>query len=132
MHFCLTTYRFILKPQTGRYPHLPELEDVSMHLAEIAKIETVPHGLMRFSDGELCYITRLIDRTEQGEKIPMEDMCQLSERLTEYKYKGSHEKRTCSQYLTRSSFGTELYLEMSLAICSCEPLYLYSVRRSDN
>ena len=31
--------RFILKPQTERYPHLPELEDVSMHLAEIAKIE---------------------------------------------------------------------------------------------
>ena len=83
--------RFILKPQTERYSHLPELEDVSMHLAEIAKIETVPHGLMRFSDGELCYITRRIDRTEQGEKLPMEDMCQLSERLTEYKYQGSHE-----------------------------------------
>lgn len=84
--------RFILKPQTERYPHLPELEDLSMHLAEIAKIETVPHGLMRFSDGELCYVTRRIDRTAQGEKLPMEDMCQLSERLTEYKYKGSHEQ----------------------------------------
>lgn len=83
--------RFILKPQTERYPHLPELEDVTMHLAELAKIETVPHGLMRFSDGELCYITRRIDRTPKGEKLPMEDMCQLSERLTEYKYKGSHE-----------------------------------------
>ena len=44
--------RFILKPQTEHYSHLPELEDVSMHLAEIAKIETVPHGLMRFNDGE--------------------------------------------------------------------------------
>lgn len=84
--------RFILKPQTERYPYLPELEDLSMHLAEIAKIETVPHGLMRFSDGELCYVTRRIDRTAQGEKLPMEDMCQLSERLTEYKYKGSHEQ----------------------------------------
>ena len=84
--------RIILKPQTAHYSHLTELEDVSMHLAEIAKIETVPHGLMRFNDGELCYITRRIDRTEQGEKLPMEDMCQLSERLTEYKYKGSHEQ----------------------------------------
>ncbi len=37
---------FILKPQTERYPHLPDLEDVLMHLAEIAKIETVPHGLI--------------------------------------------------------------------------------------
>lgn len=84
--------RFILKPQTERYSHLPELEDVTMHLAELAKIETVPHGLMRFSDGELCYVTRRIDRTKQGDKLPMEDMCQLSERLTEYKYKGSHEQ----------------------------------------
>ena len=84
--------QFILKPQTKHYQHLPELEDVSMHLAEIAKIETVPHGLMRFSDSELCYITRRIDRTEQGEKLPIEDMFQLSERLTEYKYKGSHEQ----------------------------------------
>ena len=33
-----------------------------------------------------------IDRTAKGEKLPMEDMCQLSERLTEYKYKGSYEK----------------------------------------
>ena len=83
--------RFILKPQTELYPHLPELEDLTMHLAEQAKIETVPHGLIRFSDGELAYITRRIDRTPKGEKLPMEDMCQLAERLTEYKYRGSHE-----------------------------------------
>lgn len=83
--------RFILKPQTELYPHLPELEDLTMHLAELAKIETVPHGLIRFSDGELAYITRRIDRTLKGEKLPMEDMCQLAERLTEYKYRGSHE-----------------------------------------
>ena len=83
--------RFILKPQTELYPHLPELEDLTMHLAELAKIETVPHGLIRFSDGALAYITRRIDRTPKGEKLPMEDMCQLAERLTEYKYRGSHE-----------------------------------------
>lgn len=83
--------RFILKPQTEHYPHLPELEDLTMHLAELAKIETVPHGLIRFSDGELAYITRRIDRMPNGEKLPMEDMCQIAERLTEYKYRGSHE-----------------------------------------
>lgn len=47
--------RFILKPQTETYPHLPELEDLTMHLADHARIETVPHSLIRFSDGELCY-----------------------------------------------------------------------------
>lgn len=84
--------RFILKPQTGTYRALPELEDLTMHLAEAVKINVVPHSLIRFSDGELCYITRRVDRTEMGAKVPMEDMCQLTERLTEYKYKGSYEQ----------------------------------------
>ena len=84
--------RFILKPQTQSYRALPELEDVTMHLAEAAKISVVPHSLIRFSDGELCYITRRIDRLSDGRKVAMEDMCQLSERLTEYKYKGSYEQ----------------------------------------
>ncbi len=84
--------RYILKPQTDRFPHLPELEDLTMHLAELSKINVVPHSLIRFKDGELCYITRRIDRTDNGEKLHMEDMCQLSERLTEHKYKGSYEQ----------------------------------------
>lgn len=84
--------RFILKPQTDRFANLPENEDLVMHLAEVAGIKTVPHSLIRFSDGELCYITRRVDRTKKGEKIAMEDMCQLSERLTEDKYKGSYER----------------------------------------
>ena len=84
--------RYILKPQTDRFASLPEVEDLTMHLAELAKIRVVPHSLIRFADGELCYITRRVDRTEKGEKLPMEDMCQLTERLTEHKYKGSYEQ----------------------------------------
>ena len=83
--------RYILKPQTEHYERLPEIEDLSMHLAEIARIPTVPHALIRFVDGELNYITRRIDRTDDGQKLPMEDMCQLSGKLTEQKYQGSYE-----------------------------------------
>ena len=83
--------RYTLKPQTERFERLPEIEDLSMHLAEIAKIPTVPHALIRFVDGELNYITRRIDRTDDGQKLPMEDMCQLSGKLTEQKYQGSYE-----------------------------------------
>ena len=83
--------RYILKPQTERFERLPEIEDLSMHLAEIAKIPTVPHALIRFVDGELNYITRRIDRTADGQKLLMEDMCQLSGKLTEQKYQGSYE-----------------------------------------
>lgn len=92
--------RFILKPQSDRFSYLPEIEDLTMHLAEDAKISVVPHGLVRFEDGELCYITRRIDRLDDGSKLPMEDMCQLTERLTEYKYKGSYEQiaKTIRQY----------------------------------
>ena len=31
--------RYILKPQTEQFECLPEIEDLSMHLAEIAKIQ---------------------------------------------------------------------------------------------
>lgn len=84
--------RFILKPQTDSFANLPENEDLTMHMAETAGIKTVPHSLIRFADGELCYITRRVDRHKNGTKIAMEDMCQLSERLTEDKYKGSYER----------------------------------------
>ena len=83
--------RYILKPQTEQFERLPEMEDLTMHLAEIARIPTVPHALIRFEDGELNYITRRIDRTDDGCKLPMEDMCQLADRLTEQKYQGSYE-----------------------------------------
>lgn len=83
---------YILKPQTEHYPNLPENEDLTMHLAELAKIKTVPHSLIRLKDGSFAYITKRIDRDDKGNKIPMEDMCQLTEKLTEQKYKGSHEQ----------------------------------------
>lgn len=84
--------RFILKPQTEQYAHLPEIEDLTMHLAELAGIRTVPHGLVRFADGELGYVTRRVDRGNRGERLPMEDLCQLSGQLTEHKYRGSYEQ----------------------------------------
>jgi serine/threonine-protein kinase HipA len=106
--------RYILKPQTDSYRALPELEDLTMHLAEIAKISVVPHSLIRFKDGELCYITRRIDRTKDGKKISMEDMCQLSGRLTEYKYKGSYEQiaKTICKYSSTPKLDLVNYWEL--------------------
>lgn len=83
---------YIFKPQTNDYPQLPENEDLTMHLAEAVKIGVVPHSLIRLADGRLGYITKRIDRTSSGEKIDMEDMCQLTLHPTEYKYKGSYEQ----------------------------------------
>lgn len=83
---------YIFKPQTAGYPELPENEDLTMHLASAAKIKVVPHSLIRLADGKLGYIIKRIDRTKKGEKIDMEDMCQLTLHPTEYKYKGSYEQ----------------------------------------
>lgn len=82
---------YILKPPSEHYAHLPELESVTMHMAAICGLNVVPHSLVHLQDNTLCYITKRVDRTRKS-KLHMEDMCQLSERLTEDKYKGSHEQ----------------------------------------
>ncbi len=83
--------QYILKPQTEIYREMPEIEDLTMHLAESVKIKTVPHTLIRLKSGEFAYITKRVDRTKKR-KFHMEDMCQLTERQTEHKYKGSYEQ----------------------------------------
>src|SRR5574344_923173 len=70
---------YILKPPTALYKQMPEVEDLTMHLAGIANIKTVPHSLIRMQSGSLAYVTKRVDRTIEG-KLAMEDMCQLTER----------------------------------------------------
>ncbi len=82
---------YILKPPSKYYQQLPELESVTMHMARVCGLQVVPHSLIYLQDNTLCYITKRIDRTRKT-KLHLEDMCQLSERLTEDKYKGSHEQ----------------------------------------
>lgn len=84
--------RYILKPPYKKYPQMPELEALSMLMAQACGIATVPFLLIPFKGGELGYLTRRIDRNDRGEKFAMEDTCQLSERLTEHKYRGSYEQ----------------------------------------
>lgn len=84
---------YILKPQTEEYDSLPEFEDLAMRLAEIAGIQTVPHALIKMN-GKFAYITKRIDRRIKEDTVSMyamEDFCQLSNRLTQDKYKGSYE-----------------------------------------
>ena len=108
--------RYILKPQTDRFRNLPELEDLTMHLAELARIDTVPHTLMRMADNSLCYLTKRIDRSSTGEKVAMEDMCQLTERLTEHKYKSSYERiaKAIVQYSSMPKMDVTNFFEVIL------------------
>ena len=106
---------YILKPPSEQYPCLPENEDLTMHLAEVAGIRTAAHSLIRLSSGELAYITRRFDR-QNGQKIAVEDFCQLTETLTEHKYRGSVEKigKLVRQFTTNKGYEQQRLFELVL------------------
>ena len=106
---------YILKPPSNLYAELPENEDLTMHLAELAKIKTAEHSLIRLSSGELAYLTKRFDR-RNGEKIAVEDFCQLSENLTEHKYRSSIEKigKLTYQFTTNKGFESQRLFELVL------------------
>lgn len=107
---------YILKPQSTQYRCLPELEDVTMKMAEIARIKTAKHSLIRFSDRELGYITLRMDRGKKGQKFSMLDMCQLTNRLTEHKYLGSYEQlaQTIVKYSSAPYLDVQKFWEIVL------------------
>lgn len=80
---------YILKPQNALYPQMPENEHLSMKLAALFKIDIVPINMIRLASGELCFITRRIDRNQDGSKNHMIDFLQILE--LEDKYKGTME-----------------------------------------
>jgi len=91
---------FILKPQSQEFTQLPEAEDLVMRMADAADITTVPHAMLYLENDTLAYITKRIDRKGKR-RIAMEDFCQLSEKMTEDKYKGSYEM--CAKLLQKWS-----------------------------
>lgn len=65
--------------------------------------------------GQLAYITKRIDRKD-GSKKHLEDMCQLTERLTEHKYKGSYEQiaKVILKYSANPSLDLTNFYELTL------------------
>ncbi len=110
---------YILKPPSSQYSELPENEDLTMHLAEVVKIKTARHSLIRLNSGELAYLTKRFDRnisvsSARVQKIAVEDFCQLSENLTEHKYRGSIEKigKLTHQFTTNKGFEVQRLFEL--------------------
>ncbi|MGM7552883.1 HipA domain-containing protein [Myroides odoratimimus] len=106
---------YILRPQSPDFAFMPEVEDLTMHLAKLFKIETAQHALIKTSTTDLAYITKRFDR-EKGKKIHIEDLCQLSELLTEQKYKSSYERvgKIIKQYTTNSGLDVIKYFRLVL------------------
>jgi len=111
---------YILKPQTKEFVSLPEFEDLAMRLADRAGIKTVPHALMKIK-GVYAYLTKRIDRDIKGDNVhlyAMEDFCQLSNRLTQDKYKGSYENcgKIIRKYSDRPGLDlSELFLRIAFS-----------------
>jgi serine/threonine-protein kinase HipA len=108
--------KYIFKPQSAKYPCLPELEDLTMKMAETAHIRTARHTLIRLADGELGYLTLRMDRGRKGEKISMLDMCQLTNRLTEHKYHGTYQQlaETIKKYSSAPMLDVQRFWEVVL------------------
>lgn len=85
-----------------------------MRIAEAFGIRVVPSSLIRLSSGELSYITKRIDRTENGEKIHMIDLFQITEAFD--KYKSSMEKigNALDKYSSNTLLDKTFYFDLAL------------------
>ncbi|MFN3382304.1 MAG: HipA domain-containing protein [Runella zeae] len=100
-------------------------------------MKTAAHALIRLQSGELAYLTKRFDR--QGKtKTHTEDLCQLTETLTEHKYRGSIEKvgKTIRVYTTNKGLEALALFELVIFcfIAGNADMHLknFSVIRFDN
>ncbi len=105
---------YIFKPPSGKFPEMPQNEHLTMRIAEAFNIQVVPSTLIRLESGELSYITKRIDRSEDGGKIHMLDMFQITEAFD--KYKSSMEKvgKALHSYSENTMLDIIFYFELSL------------------
>jgi len=106
--------QYIFKPPSDRFPEMPQNEHVTMRMAESFGIRVVPSSLIRLLSGELCYITKRFDRSENGVKIHMIDMFQITEAFD--KYKGSMEKvgKALDSYSSNTFLDKTFFFDLSL------------------
>ena len=105
---------YIFKPPSSAYPEMPENEHLTMKIAEIFGIQTVPSSLIRLHSGELAYITKRIDRTLDGQKIHMLDMFQITEAVDKYKSTMERVGKALRQYSTDTLMDQLKYFELTI------------------
>lgn len=105
---------YIFKPPSEHYPEMPQNEHVTMQIAEVFGIHTVKSSLIRLQSGELSYITKRIDRTENGEKIHMLDMFQVLEAFDKYKSSMERVGKAIGEYSNDTLLDKLYFLELSI------------------
>jgi serine/threonine-protein kinase HipA len=105
---------YIFKPPSEKYPEMPQNEHLTMRIAEAYGIRVVPSSLIRLISGELSYITKRVDRKEEGEKIHMIDMFQITEAFDKYKSSMERVGKTLSSYSENPMLDILFFFELAL------------------
>jgi serine/threonine-protein kinase HipA len=105
---------FILKPPSDVFPEMPQNEHLTMRIAEAFGIKTVKSSLIRLQSGELSYITRRVDRKENGEKIHMLDMFQIIEATDKYKSSMERVGKAIGQFSSNTLLDKLNYFELAV------------------
>lgn len=105
---------YIFKPPSATFPELPANEHLTMRLAELFGINVVPSSLIKLSSGELSYITKRIDREENGDKIHMLDMFQITEAFDKYRSSMERVGKALASYSDQSGIDLLFLYEIAL------------------
>ena len=107
---------YIFKPPSSTFPELPANEHLTMRMAELLGIRVVPSSLIKLSSGEISYITKRIDREENGDKIHKLDMFQITEAFD--KYRSSMERVGKALAMHSDQSGIDLLFFFEIAVFS--------------
>lgn len=105
---------YIFKPPSSSFPELPANEHLTMRLADLFGINVVPSSLIKLSSGELSYITRRIDREENGDKIHMLDMFQITEAFDKYRSSMERVGKALNSYSDQSGIDLLFLFEITV------------------
>ena len=105
---------YIFKPPTEKFPEMPQNEHLTMRIAEAFGIRVVPSSLIRLASGELSYISKRIDRKEEGEKIHMIDMFQITEAFDKYKSSMERIGKALSMYSDNPLLDKLFFFELAI------------------
>lgn len=105
---------YILKPPSIDYAEMPANEHVTMRLAEAFGLKVVPSSLIRLASGELAYITRRIDRKDNGEKVHMLDMFQITEAFDKYRSSMERVGKAVAAYSANTLLDLVTLFELTL------------------
>ena len=105
---------YIFKPPNSNFVQMPENEHLTMRIAEAYGINVVKSSLIRLKSGELSYITKRVDRKNDGSKIHMIDMFQITEAFDKYKSSMERVGKALGDYTSNTLLDKLFLFELTI------------------